>query len=92
MIMECPKCNRSMERDNRASSRTREVWECLWNDCRNHEIVLLPDKDEQIEQLQAEIKGLRVDLLRIDNYCRVNDIDLEQACKKYIDANVDGFK
>lgn len=44
--------------------------------------------DKQISQLEARLKELETDkenlaetILRIDNYCRTNDIDIEQALK-----------
>jgi len=39
------------------------------------------DNIEDIEQLQAENEDLKAILLRIDCFCRANDIDIEQAMK-----------
>lgn len=36
---------------------------------------------QRIKELEAEKGKLAESLLRIDNYCRVNDIDMEQALK-----------
>ncbi|GAI57398.1 unnamed protein product [marine sediment metagenome] len=44
-----------MEKDNRASSNLREIWNCLYKNCLYHLKVSIPSKDEQIKQLQAEL-------------------------------------
>ena len=56
----CPKCNRSWEKCYRSSSETRHVYICPWNDCKHHETVIIPSKDEQIKQLLTENKNLQV--------------------------------
>lgn len=56
---------------------------------------------EEIGELATALSGGDIDnkqeefadvLAWLCTLANINDVDLEQACKKYIDANVEGFK
>lgn len=53
--MNCPKCNRPMELDMRASSKMRNIWICLYHDCKYHLTVPLLYKDMCTDNLIAEL-------------------------------------
>ena len=53
------------------------------DECKKHEPAMVEwfESDANECPVCKEIERLRKDLLRIDNYCRANDIDIEQALK-----------
>ena len=45
------------------------------------QIIINVQQAERIKELEAEKEKLVLDLLKIDHYCRTNDIDIEQVLK-----------
>ena len=66
-----------LAQNKQLKAKNKELQQGIIND--RDDVVLVPKKIyDQFEKQKAENKDLRLNLLKIDAYCRANDIDLEQ--------------
>ena len=54
--IKCPKCDRPMHKDNRASDKKREVWICPYKDCQHHVIIPIMCKICNLEKRVVELE------------------------------------